>query len=626
MARKSKPTKPKKQDALELAVSSFNRSWEYAKNNYHTKWEDAFALYNNKRVKVGYQGITNTFVPMTFSTVEIMVSAMFGAKPKFEFEPPQEQAGQETEILNALLDYYWDKDKWNIKVIKWGRGMIREGTSVVYLYWDIDHPCMVNLPLRDFIIDPDATDIDNARYVGRRYLIGLDKLKELEVVDPETGEMTPRYKNLDNIATGNTSENETDKQKKDMFYGSNVEDKDGNTVEVIELWFDDDRVISVVNRATVIEDTENWFKTKDRDNRMAKGDDNAELYAAGVRPFAAFRNYTDESLFYGKGEVEVIADQQELLNDLTNQNQDSIIYSLNQMYTLDPKYAHMIEQIENLPGAVYPVEAGALQPIERAMIPSDAFNERINLKNEIRETTASNEIVKGVGQEQQTTATEVNAQIAGSGQRLSLKITQIENEGFHSLAKIVFEMIKRYVTEPMMVKIVGKDGVRWEEYDPEAFQGDYEPRVQLDTSIQAKKAEDAAMAKEMLAAFLNDPEINQPELKKMVLMKSFDLDPDEVDRLVQPDPMMGMEGMGGMEGEDPMAAMGGEMGGEMPMEMPMDPMQDPMMTEPMPAEMGQEPSMDVVVDPVTGELIPAGEEPLPPTDEEILAMIDAGLV
>jgi len=164
----------------------------------------------------------------------------------------------------------------------------------------------------------------------------------------------------------------------------------------------------------------------------------------------------------------------------------------------------------------------------------------------MRETTASNEIVKGAGQEGgKITATEINAQVAGSGQRLSLKVTQIENEGYHSLAKIIFNMVQLYVTEPMLVRIVGKDGVRWEDFDPEQFYGEYEPRVQLDITVQNQKKEQAAIGKEMLAAFLNDPEINQLELKKRVLAQSFDLEPDEVDILTTPppppiDPMTGM--------------------------------------------------------------------------------------
>ena len=488
---------------------------------------------------------------MVFSTIETLASALFGTKPKFSYLPPQTKPDQKTDILNALLDFYWDKDKWSIKVINTGKAMLKLGTAVDYFCWENDHPVMINVPIRDFFIDPTASSLETARFMGRRFLTTKEELEGFEVVDFDkpipvldelgmpTGEveygMKKKYSNLDKVSEGSQGE-PTDKQEKDMWYGSTVTEPEKNQIEVIEYWTED-RVISVANRCVVIEDTENWYK--------AKAKANGAQYAKGLMPFADCRDYVDESLFYAKGEIDFIGDQQELLNDITNQNIDSITFTLNQMYTLDPAYAHLLNEIENLPGAVYPVAADALQPIQQRPIPPDAFKERLNIKNSIRETTASNEVVKGVGAEgAKTTATEINAQIAGAGQRINLKVTQIENGYFHRVAQIVFEMIKLYVTEPMMVRIVGKDGAKWEEFNPAEFQGEYEPRVQLDITIENKKREQAAQAKELLGAFLNDPEINQPELKKLVLSRAFDLDPDEVQTLVQT-PQMGIDPMTG---------------------------------------------------------------------------------
>ncbi len=567
----AKARTPKKQtNTLETVLKDFEAAWEYVAGSWHTRWENNHRLYNNQRVKRGYDGITDTFVPMVFSTVETMTSALFGAKPKFNYLPPKEKPDQKTDILNALVDFYWDKDQYSIKVINTGRSMLKLGVGVDYFYWDGDHPRMINVPLRDFFIDPTASSLETARYMGRRYLTTIDELKSFQVIDPETGEMKPKYKNLDQIKEGSQGEN-TDKQEKDMWYGSTVKEPEKHQVEVIEYWTED-TVISVANRSVLIEDAENYFKAKARAN--------GEEFPKGIMPFAAARDYVDESLFYAKGEVDIIGDEQELLNDITNQNIDSVTFTLNQMYTLDPKYAHLLEEIENIPGATYPVEAGALQPIPQRPIPPDAFNERMNIKNEIRETTASNEIVKGVGAEGgKTTATEIQAQIAGAGQRIGLKITQIENEYFHRMGRIIFEMIKLYVTEPMMVRILGKDGARWEEFDPSEFQGDYEPRVQLDITIENDKREQAMQAKELMAMFLGDQDINQVELKKMVLQRSFDLDPDEVNMLVQPITEM----------TDPGMSFGG--------------MTDPSMGEPM---------MDVAPDPLTGELFHL--DPVEPTE------------
>ncbi len=554
-----------KENSLQKVLDGFDKSWEYCSGSWHSRWNDNYYLYNNNRVKVGYQGITDTFVPMTFSTIETMTSALFGSRPRFNYSAPADKFGQNTDILNNLVNYYWDKDKWSVKVINWGRDMLRFGTSVIYMHWDGNCPKMINVPIRDFFIDPTCNSLENAAYMGRRYLTSLDDLKSFEIVDLEKSTdmevvMKPKYMNLDKVSkTKNGAGENTDKEEKDMWYGSTVSDDD-SLVEVLEYWTKD-RVISVANRSTVIEDSENYYK--------AKAAMNGEKYAKGLMPFCTLRDYVDGSLFYAKGEIDFIADQQELLNDLTNQNIDSVTFTLNQMYTLDPRYAHLLEEIENMPGAIYPVEAGALQPIAQRPVPQDAFLERSNIKNEMRETTASNEIVKGVSPAGggSTTATEIQAQIAGAGQRMALKITQIEDEGFHQLATLVLRMIQLYVTEPMVVRVVGKDGVRWEEYDPIAFTGEYDVEVQLETTVNSQKQQQALQAKEMYAAFMNDPEINQQTLKKLVLQRGFDLDPDEVDELMANE-QMGMAGAPLAMEANPLPLMPEGMPMEPPLEIP----------------------------------------------------------
>jgi hypothetical protein len=603
---------PQVDETLAMVVKDFKSSWDYCAGSWHDRWMNNYKLYNNERVKVGYNGITDTFVPMVFGTIETLCSALFGSKPKFNYLAPKENKDQKTDILNALLDFYWEKDQWSIKVINTGRGMLREGTAVDYFCWVGDHPVLINVPIRDFFIDPTATTLDNARFMGRRYLTTLDELKSFEIVDVANPIETPsetnpneteinygmkkKYKNLDKLdkasqdtGKGATSEEKTDKQEKDDLYGSTLEDVEGQ-VEVIEYWTNDE-VISVMNRSIVIEESENYY--------LSKAKANGDPFPQGLMPFADARDYVDASLFYAKGEIDFIADEQELLNDITNQRIDAVTYVLNPMYTLDPKYADKLEQVESVPGAVYPFERDTLNRIDMGTIPPDSFNESMNIKNEIRETTASNEVVKGVGEVAggKATATEINAQIAGAGQRINLKITQIENGYFHRVAKIVLAMVKLYVTEPMMVRIVGKDGAKWEEFNPIDFSvGDYEPRVQLDIRIENQKEQAAGNAKEMMAAFLNDPDVNQQELKKLVLAKGFDMEPDEVDLLMTPmQPPMGMDGMP-MPG-DAIAA------GAVPTPSPaaMMPPADPQL--PTPTHGPIPPQGDVIQDPETGEVI-----------------------
>lgn len=605
MATDTKPKQAEKkmsdQDTLNMVLKHFKSSWEYTQGSWHKRWEDNYKLYNNQRINVGYVGISNIFVPMTSSTVDTLTSGLYGAKPKFDYIPPKDVDDADAEIINAQLDEWWDEDQWSLKVPETGKFKFMLGTAIDYFCWENDHPVLIHVPVRDFFIDPTAMVLDErvTRYCGRRYLDTVENLKTFEVINPETGEMEPKYKNLDKVNDYKNPEH-TDKEQKDMWYGSTIGEPEDGQVECIEYWTPD-RTITVANRCVVIEDTENYFKAAARE----LGDENPK----GILPFADDRDITDLSLFYAKSTVDTIAGQQEQLNDLSNQLADALTYTINQQYTIDPAVAHLQGQVKNLPGATYVAKKDFINPIQRGTIPPDAFLQIQNIKNEIRETTGVNEIVKGAPTDGgKATATEINAQVANAGQRISLKVTQLENGYFYRMGKIMFAFMRLYIKDQKTVEISGRDGTEYKTLDPSIFlNGEYKPRVQLDITVQNKKKEDGMMAKEMLAAFLNDPDVNQQWLKKKVLSTGFELDPDEVAEAFTPNPM-DMGGMG-MPGEE---IMGDPMAGGMPPE-DMMPMEEDLPGEMMPDDPADmppelEPIIDengIIWDPVTGE--PIGE-------------------
>jgi hypothetical protein len=538
-------------------VADFKSCWDYTAGSYHEVWDSCFKLYNNERVDIAYQGITDSFVPITFTTIEVMVAAIAGGKPKFTFVPQEISQNQDTTGLNGLLDYYWDCDKWGAKVHQWIRSMLMYGTGVMYCYWDIDKPRLLNIPVRDFFFDPTATSPETAAYQGRRYLTTIDELKSFQIVNPETGAMEQKYKNLDQLSQpGDKPSDALDKENKDMFIGSTLGPKAAlSQVEVIE-WWSKDRVRSVVNRKILIQDDDNPY--------LVQAKANEDKNPQSLNPFIVQRDYIDESLFLGKGEIEPIMGQQELLNDLTNQNIDSVTYTLNQMYTLDPAYSDWIEKVENLPGAVYPFPAGALNPVVHGQVPPQAFEERGNLKNEIRETTAANEIFGLNLSGGRSTATQLNAIIAQVGQRFDAKTSMLEQDGFHQLGKLVFQMIKLYIKQPKSIRTTGTQGTSWTVYDQEQYPGEYDPMVQLQSTLQKQETADSQKYQVLYTTMLNNPYVNQEEMTKFIMQKEFDLDPDEVDTLMKSQQQMQMEQEQAQEqamqaqGMPPGAAPGGQ--------------------------------------------------------------------
>ena len=575
MAKKEETTEEsvKPDNVLHKVTKDYASAWEYTDSSYHKTWEDCWKLYNNLRTEDGeaYDGIANTFVPMTFSTIETMVSAIAGGKPKFGFKATKKDQEQDTKVLTAKMDYFWDCDKWSIKCINWVRNVLMYGTGIVYVWWDIDKPRMINVPLRDFFIDPTATTIEDAAYVGRRFLTTIDNLETFQVVDPKTGEMKPMYTNLDKIEMESSNESgednagePTDKQEKDIWMGSTLANAPEAQVECIEYWDrEDDKVYVVANRTTVIRNCDNPYKVQAK----SKAKDEEKEYAKGLTPFVAQRDYVDEALFYGKGEIEPIMQEQELLNDMTNQTVDSVTYTLNQMYTLDPAYADQINDVENIPGAVYPFPAGTLQPIAKGIVPTAAFNQISTIKQEIRETTSASEVAKGVDQSvSNVTATQIQAQQQSAGQRFGIKLTQFEEEGFHDLGKLVFQMVQLFTSSKQNVRISDENGISWADYDPKKFEGEYEPEVQLASTIKEIKMMDDQKSDAIFQSMVSNPLVDQTELTKMYLMKRFDIDPDEVQKLMvkveqptgEPGVPMGMEGGGqlGVPGGMPSPDMG----------------------------------------------------------------------
>lgn len=519
---------PKKQpvsDPVAQVVKGWNDSWNYTSGAYHGKWQEMSDLYNSKRVYVGYNGISDTFVPMSFSTVETMVSSTAGEKPVVEYIQTKPEQATNTDVLNGLFSYYWDLDNWTNKKVISARQFFKLGTTVEFYYWDIDHPVMKVIPLRDFFCDPTATimDYQNARYMGYRELASKSELAKEQVIDPEKGELVPKYKNLDKLGKFDPGDL-TDKQEKDTLMGSTLLN-DEDQIEVI-CYFTKDEVIYVGNRQEVIYQGPNPFKAR----QQFLGWKNP----TGMYPFVIDSYLPDESLLYGKSVLESIAKPQELLNDLTNQNVDAVSWALDPVMELDPQYSDQIEKVVNVTGAVYPFKPGSLSAVQKPQIPTNAFNERSNIKNEIRETTAVDEIIKGISTPSRTTATEVKAQVASAGRRFDLIVRQLESGGYYQMAKLVFQMVRMYVTTPTMFRVIGENGVDWDLFDPQMFEGDYEPRVKLATTIDEQKNKKMRDLKEMYTAALGNPLVNQEQLTRIVFKDAFDLEEDQLDLLIVP--------------------------------------------------------------------------------------------
>ena len=564
MAKSAKSSSDANKTVLGKYMKMFNDSWTYAQQNYHQTWEDNWKLYRNIRVKKNHPGTIEAFVPMVNSTVNTIVASLFNSNPSVKYIPNRIDQEDETEILNDVYQDFARRDGWALKNKINGRQGVITGNYFEYLEWQPDdnggyvHKEVV--PIRDAIIDPNCHNIEDAKYVGRRIFTSKKNLEEATIYNPETGKVEKRYKDLTDVQEGagmGGVDTESDKAKKDEALGSVSPDRQSQ-VEIIEIWTHEE-VVVIANRKLVIEQRENpyyalskaKFNQRKLEHEMLRAQILQETYGAedigpfneefnghdaGLIPFAHGCEYPDVSLVYGSSDVDIIADEQELLNTLTELNIEAVLYQLFPERRIDPKFADKIDNLDPAPGKVYPLPMGAMDWQNPPAIPTNAFAERNNLKGEIREAASVSEISKGITATDSTTATEIKAMLGQADIRIREKADNLAQGFFRQEATIVFKLLQLYADDDYMVRVVGEDGVNWERVDIAKFKGEYTPMVTLDVQARLEKSEKQEAYMGAFQMIIADPSNNLQAAKEIMYPKMMpDLSAEEIERIITPE-------------------------------------------------------------------------------------------
>ena len=553
LTEQKKKQSVEKDTKLTKWLGKFERSWNYAKQNYHQKWENNWKLYRNIRVKRSHDGVVQTFVPMVNSAVNTIVAELFNSNPLVNYVPNHPDQEADTKVLNEIYADFALRDNWVQKNKVNGRQGLITGNFCAFYEWiedrDGGYVHKINIPIRDMIIDPSSSSYEDWKYVGRRFFADKKSLEEETIYDFNTGSYKKRYKNLDEVISGGKDEDD-DKSKKDQMIGSIDDNKD--RVELIEIWTKK-HVVVIANRSTIIEERENPHyalaksqQAQRKAEAQLKGEEIEEDdKVEGLLPFTHGRIYADISLPYGDSDVDIIADQQELLNELTELNIEALLYTLYPEKTLDPKFSEWIDDMEPAPGKIYPLPQGAMSWNNPPVIPNGITQERLNIKDEIRESSAISRISKGASATGSTTATEIKNMLGQMDSRIQEKAQTLANEFFFQEAKIVLKLIQLYAPEQMWVRTLGDAKVSFDEVNPRQFLGEYTPMITLDIQRKLQRSEEQEAYTQAYQILIQDPTNNLPALKKIMFRKMFpDLTQEEIEQIITPpeQPGQGQQG------------------------------------------------------------------------------------
>jgi hypothetical protein len=549
------PNKPASVKNKELATE-ISKKIKTARNwrlPLQDKWDRFYELYRSStNANDGLPWQSNIFVPYVFSTVETIIPKLVSSRPKINIIPREESDVPYAKVQSLLIDYQWDQSKMDEILPDATRQALIYGTSILKVHWEkrietikkevpIDeempelgmteveveevvenHPVIELVDLYDFFWDPKGYSIETCSWVAHRIYRSYDYLLQMQ--------KQGLYKNvtlLKDVAK-KTYQGETDKSFRNT--SSDINDprtvsfnsENEDNIELIEYW-ENDRVIVIANREIIIRDDEKPFNH-------------------GCKPFVKFTDQSVPKEFCGIGEVEPIETLQNELNDLRNQRRDNVSLILNKMWKVkNGADVDEDELVSDVGGIVHTNDMDGVEPLYSPDIPNSSYREETLIKADIQQSSGITDYTKGTSSDAlaNETATGISLMQEAGNSRINLKMMNLEI-AIRKLGELIISLNNQFITDEMAIRITGIGDLQWLTIKPEEVKDNFDVIVESGPRIAQNDAIARRQTLELFQMFAGDPDINQIELKRMVLEK---FDTKNLDKLLSPpQPMMG-EGM-----------------------------------------------------------------------------------
>lgn len=572
-------------------------AWNDYTKGHRRNWERYWRQWNNQRVSPGYKSKAKVAAdPMVHQVVETRVDNVYGSRPKWSYVPTMPEQETDTKILAEMADLSWDEADMDMYIMGVGREVENTGNTIVFNGWEDGIMTYHHVPIADCIGDVNAPNPDAVKKIGYRFLALIDDLKKEERFDPTAGEKdedgnlqgawVPKYNsNLSKIKTWTSlSEDPTSKQQAEKMYsGSTLEGnaKDGQ-VEIMYMRYLD-KFVAVANRQLVVMKHDNPFQAPEREvevqlqndegERMYGDDDPPELVEAAIagepitdeditgaaekptkkiaapaiKPFLAFamgRGFINPAVLLAKGTVETISDLYEDLNDevsikkdnLISRQQNNAFIDVDQFNKIAPKLANA-KANDFIPAEGISDGKEPVRWIDKPQLAGDTDVEIARLKQAIRDTARVDQVTQGVSTENDRTATEIDAQVAGASSGFKTQTRSLGAGLYKMFGENHYRMVQIFVTKEQLVRVLGPKGVEFKKFDPNKYFGPYNCKVALKAEAEAEKERQAQLALKAHERFAGTGRWNDVELDQYVAEKVFDMEPDRIKLMMNPNPM-----------------------------------------------------------------------------------------
>lgn len=373
-------------------------------------------------------------------------------------------------------------------------------TSERVEYVTYDGPRAEWVDIFNFWVSPEATDIDDARYVIHRAFMewsevlrlveeGVYKLPEnFNENDLWTEKDDPKAARLSDIGLEGQGE---------------VIDPTRRMVEMVEIWTDRE-LVTMGNRRAIL-----------------RVQDNPQNH--GEKPFVRIVDHLVEGEFWGIGEIEPLEGLQDMRNVLTNSRLDNVRLVLNQMFAVSLDDVEDLRDLQSKPGGVIRVNKGqrpsdVLMPIQLPDVTSSSFEETDRIDDLVEKVSGVSGYQTGTDPERMNDTATGAAIIQEAGnERFGFKAELAELTGLTRLARHFGSIMQQFWTTDRVVRVLGEDGqYAWETFTPDSLTGSLDYQVEAGSSTQTESVRKQT-AIELYQQLVGDPAVNQLALKEDLL-------------------------------------------------------------------------------------------------------------
>ncbi len=396
-----------------------------------------------------------------------------------------------------------------------------------------DQPFTERISPFDILVDPEATCIDDAKWIAQRII-------------------RPLY------------EAQTDKRykpsvRKTLVADSVLNTQSGATEQIVDEHLGD------VERTVVYEFydiVDNTMSVLAKNGSEFLVDPTPMPYAYG-QPFVMLRNYDIPDYFYPMGDLEAIESLQEELDKTRSQLINARKrYGRKYLYherSFGPEGREALESDDD--GRLVPVVdenkplSDVVVPMPQVPLSPEVYNTSSIIEQDINTVSGVSEYARGQMPEIQRTATEASI-IADAGNARAADKLAIVEIAIGQIARRVIQLMQQFMTGDQMARVTDKGGGNlFVPYAREDIVGEYDFTVEagstqpMNDTIRKQQAVSLLNAMAPLVGTVIDP----AALAKHVLSQGFGIkDPDKF--LMQQQPPLSPEGGPQADGSNPLAA------------------------------------------------------------------------